>query len=261
MITNECNDQLRQYGMSTASCEAQTIPAPGVTTTPSGTPLLGRIAMTLSGGVNIYSAFEAGFNDCATDGMPCACDGASCPGGMDVKTCEEHLYNSCSTDVNYQMFMDSCGGHALPYHIHTDPVCNYEAADNGHSTLVGVSLDGYGIYGKFESDNQRPCDLDTCHGHVGLVPVQDEYGVTKEIMAYHYHVSDADVYPYTWTMGCYGDPDQPVDLEMCKSLYDECDDDDLFTVETADGTFEVDLYCPCFENEVPEGCDAATAIE
>ncbi|GMH70103.1 hypothetical protein TrST_g7284 [Triparma strigata] len=257
MVTNECNDQLRQYGFSSASCEEQTVPAPSVTSTPSGTPLLGRIAMTLSGGVNIYSAFEAGFNDCDVDGQPCACSGASCPGGMDVKTCEEHLYHACTSDVVYQMFMDSCGGHATPYHIHTDPICNYESSDNGHSTLVGVSMDGYGIYGKFETDQQRPCDLDVCHGHVGFVPVQEEHGVTKSVEVYHYHVQDSDVYPYTWTLGCYGDPKTPIDLETCKSLYDDCDDD-LYTVETGDGTFEVDLYCPCFE-VVQEGCDSQTA--
>jgi hypothetical protein len=254
VVTNECNDQLRQYGFATASCEQQTIPAPSATN-PGPTPVLGRIAMTLSGGVNIYSAFEAGFNDCAVDGMPCACDGASCPGGMDVKTCEEHLYHACTTDVAYQMFMDSCGGHATPYHIHTDPVCNYEEdSDTGHSTLVGVSLDGYGIYGKFETHEQRPCDLDVCHGHVGKIPVQEEYGITKSVDAYHYHVQDTDIYPYTWTLSCYGDPDTPMDLDTCKSLYDDCDDD-MYTVETADGTFEVDLYCPCFD-VVQEGCDA-----
>ena len=173
VVTNECNDQLRQYKSASASCEEQTIPSPSATN-PGATPVLGRIAMTLSGGVNIYSAFEAGFNDCSTDGMPCACSGASCPGGMDVRTCEAHLDHSCTTTVDYEMFMDSCGGHAIPYHIHVDPVCNYISSDSGHSTLVGVSLDGYGIYGKFETANQRPCDLDVCHGHVGSVPVQEE---------------------------------------------------------------------------------------
>ena len=42
----------------------------------------------------------------------------------------------------YTMFMDACGGHAMPYHIHTDPLCNYEASAAGHSTIVGVLLDG-----------------------------------------------------------------------------------------------------------------------
>ena len=35
---------------------------------------------------------------------------------------------------------------------------------------------------------------------------------------------------------------------------DDCDDD-MYTVETDDGTFEADLYCPCFD-VVQEGCDA-----
>jgi hypothetical protein len=122
------------------------------------------------------------------------------------------------------MFMDSCGGHADPYHIHTDPICNYRTTESGHSTLVGVALDGYGIYGKFETGDQRPCDLDTCHGHVGPVPTDEEYGVYPSGDVYHYHVSDADTYPYTWTLGCFGSPDEHVTLETCKSLYDGCAD-------------------------------------
>lgn len=141
-VTNGCNDQPRTYdgelfpGTSTASCESQTIPA---YESSSGLPTLGRAGMTLSGGVNIYSAFEAGFNECS-DGMPYACCGASCEGGVDVLTCEAHLEYACTDDVNTLMFMDSCGGHAEPYHIHTDPVCNYEASESGHSTAVGVML-------------------------------------------------------------------------------------------------------------------------
>ena len=95
---------------------------------------------------------------------------------MDVGACEAHLHHSCTGTVNTGMFMDTCGGHADPYHIHTDPVCNYETdAGTGHSTLLGVSMDGYGIYGKFETLNQRPCDLDVCHGHVGSVPASSTY--------------------------------------------------------------------------------------
>ncbi|GMH65200.1 hypothetical protein TrRE_jg5144 [Triparma retinervis] len=140
----------------------------------------------------------------------------------------------------------------------TDPVCNYETdSATGHSTLLGVSLDGYGIYGKFESENQRPCDLDVCHGHVGVVPASTAYVNIASTSVYHYHVSDASKYPYTWTLGCYGDPDTPVDLETCNSLYDGCGSSGttstIFTTEYPDGR-DVKLWCPCFEVEVPEGC-------
>lgn len=41
VVTNECNDQLRQYGFATASCDQQTIPAPSAAN-PGATPTLGR---------------------------------------------------------------------------------------------------------------------------------------------------------------------------------------------------------------------------
>jgi len=64
LITNQCNDHVRESldgtampGNNAVSCIDQTIPAPDVTPV-SPIPLLGRAALTLSGGVNIYSAFE-----------------------------------------------------------------------------------------------------------------------------------------------------------------------------------------------------------
>ncbi|GMH62172.1 hypothetical protein TL16_g03422 [Triparma laevis f. inornata] len=264
ITTNQCNDHVRVIqggasapGNNAVSCIEQTIPT--ITgSTASAIPTLGRAAMTISGGVNIYSAFEAGFNDCAIDGMPCACDGASCPAGMDVGACEAHLHHSCTSDVSVGMFMDTCGGHADPYHIHTDPVCNYDTdSATGHSTLLGVSLDGYGIYGKFETADQRPCNLDVCHGHVGSVPASSTYGVTSSSV-YHYHVSDYDSYPFTWTLGCYGNPTTPVDLATCESLYDDCGSSGstatIYTDKHPEG-MGVRLWCPCFETPVFEGCD------
>ena len=136
LTTNQCNDHERILpnggnapGNNAVNCIAQTIPAPSLTTQPAAIPNLGRAAMTISGGVNIYSAFEAGFKDCQNDqsaNMPCACTGAACDAGMDVGTCEAHLHHSCTGAVSTGMFMDTCGGHADPYHIHTDPICNYE---------------------------------------------------------------------------------------------------------------------------------------
>ena len=38
--------------------------------------------------------------------------------------------------------MDECGGHANPYHYHTDMVCHYDPDAEGHSGVVGVMLDG-----------------------------------------------------------------------------------------------------------------------
>ncbi|GMI18780.1 hypothetical protein TrLO_g13316 [Triparma laevis f. longispina] len=204
-------------GNNDVLCIEQTIPT--VTgSTASDIPTLGRAAMTISGGVNIYSAFEAGFNDCAIDGMPCACNEESCDAGLDVGACEAHLHHSCTSHVSVGMFMDTCGGHADPYHIHTDPVCNYETdTATGHSTLLGISMDG---------------------------------------SVYHYHVSDYAGYPFTWTLGCYGNPTTPVDLTTCESLYDSyatgADTSTIYTDVNSEGLV-VKLWCPCFEVPVFEG--------
>lgn len=275
ITTNLCNDHPRAFedgtlfrGRTSVDCITQQIPAPKIDAAPHEIPLLGRTGMTLSGGVNIYSPFEAGFSDCSdesmTYGRACACDGASCEGGLDVGSCEKHLEHSCSGDVESKMFMDTCGGHADPYHIHTDPMCNYVTDEStGHSTLLGVALDGHGIYGKFESHgDQRPCDLDACHGHVGMVPVNTEHGVVMTEV-YHYHVSDADVYPYTWTLGCYGDPEEPVSVETCEFLYDGCTNGEtatVFTDEHPDG-LEVKLFCPCYESAPIEGCEERGSLD
>ena len=264
---SQCNDKVRTLpdggsapGNNAVTCIEQTIPASSLTAQPAAIPTLGRAAMTISGGVNIYSAFEAGFNDCAGDqaaNMPCACDGASCAAGMDVGACEAHLHHSCTGTVSTGMFMDTCGGHADPYHIHTDPVCNYETdSSTGHSTLLGVSMDGYGIYGKFETLNQRPCDLDACHGHVGSVPSSSTYSVTSSSV-YHYHVSDYAGYPFTWTLGCYGNPTTATTLATCESLYDDCGSSgttETIYTDTHPTGLDVKLWCPCFEVPVFEGC-------
>lgn len=265
MITNTCNDHERLYadglfgGQAPSSCQAQTIPAPSITSTPSEIPVLGRAGMTLSGGVNVYSAFEAGFNDCAGDAkanMPCACDGASCSGGLDVKTCEEHLAFACTGPVNTDMFMDTCGGHASPYHIHTDPLCNYVPSSTGHSTIAGFGLDGYGIYGRMETADSRPCDLDACRGHVGPVPADLVHGIPEGTVVYHYHVGNETLIPGTWTLGCYGDPNHPVTEAECKAFTSECDDGDEIVISTASGNVTVDPYCPCFSPPRPEECNA-----
>ena len=148
MTTNGCNDKARPSGpTSTASCIKQTIPSVTGSSRPAAVPLLGAAALTLTGGVNIYSAFEAGFNDCKNSpstNAPCACTGASCTAGLDVLTCQAHLLKTC-TDGFSSSLLDSCGGHANPYHMHFDPgSCQYSTdTGSGHSTVFGVGLDGY----------------------------------------------------------------------------------------------------------------------
>jgi hypothetical protein len=83
----------------------------------------------------------------------------------------------------------------MPYHYHMDISCDYNHTTMGHSPLVGLALDGRGIYGVFESDNyEAPLDLDACGGHVGPVPGNESHGVSGGAV-YHYHVQKKA--PYT----------------------------------------------------------------
>lgn len=59
-------------------------------------------------------------------------------------------------------------------------------------------------------------------------------------------------------MGCYGDPDTPIDLATCNSLYDGCGTSGtastIYTDTYPEG-LTVKLWCPCFDVIAPEGCD------
>ena len=61
------------------------------------------------------------------------------------------------------------------YHYHMDLVCDYTLTAAGHSTLVGVMLDGRGMYGRYETTGAVPMDLDMCGGHVGEHPAAYDY--------------------------------------------------------------------------------------
>ena len=54
-----------------------------------------------------------------------SCDEGSCAAGLDVPSCEKQLEYQCpaasTSGVKYEMMMDTCGGHAMPYHYHLDP--------------------------------------------------------------------------------------------------------------------------------------------
>jgi hypothetical protein len=130
-----------------------------------------------------YNPLEAGFSSGNGPTM-CSTSGYYCAGGMDLATCEAELAYTCgtsgaaslATSLAGNMMGDSCNGHAMPYHFHKDAKCEYSpAADaassavTAHSPLVGLALDGYGIYGAWEGAGAAP-QLDACNGHVGPVP-------------------------------------------------------------------------------------------
>lgn len=113
-------------------------------------------------------------------------------------------------------FVDSCNGHPLAlladgtgagnYHYHGIPYCITDAVDvaGDHSTIIGVLLDGFPLYGDKDVDGSQLLsdDLDECSGHVGVTP---EY--TEGI--YHYHLTE-DRSPYS--IDCYhGEIEQAAD--------------------------------------------------
>lgn len=246
----ECDPPGYKDHQHTAECVSQTFPSH---TGPSAAPLRGRIGLTRAG-VNIYGPEEAGFGIGRTP-KPCTDGTGTCPPGLDVPTCEDSLTTTCggSDKVQHGLMLDTCGGHAMPYHYHADNACDYDHSVAGHSPLIGWGLDGIGIYGLYEDHPTKPSDLDACNGHVSDVPADDEFGVPAHAV-YHYHVTSWAPY----TLGCYGDPTGgAVTQEQCKTFYPSsgnpgpsvgaCDDGTV-SITSSDGeSYCYDLDCPCFD--------------
>ncbi len=94
-------------------------------------------------------------------------------------------------------FIDPCNGHPLApghnYHYHGVPYCITDAVDveGQHSTMIGVLLDGFPVYGNKDEAGAviTSDDLDECSGHFGATPEFPE-GI------YHYHLTE-DRSPYS----------------------------------------------------------------
>ena len=153
-----------------------------------------------------------------------------------------------------------------PYHFHVDLKCEYSpstsaaaSAVTAHSPLIGVALDGYGLYGAWESAGTAPT-LDACNGHAGVVPGTASVGsgnATAGITGlasssvYHYHTSSS--FPYT--IGCYGGG-AAVTTEACKALYPNTCKTYVPTYASNGSMFFADDWCPCGNG----GAKPATAI-
>lgn len=76
------------------------------------------------------------------------------------------------------------------YHYHLEPL--WLTSTRGASSLIGVLLDGFPVYGPQETTGALPTGLDSCNGHTHA---------TADVPAgiYHYHVTTA--VPYI--SGCY----------------------------------------------------------
>lgn len=94
-------------------------------------------------------------------------------------------------------FIDPCNGHPLPpsggsYHYHGVPYCITDVVDTqgAHSSLIGVLLDGFPVYGPNGEGGSAPSDLDECSGHDGATPEFPD-GI------YHYHLTETSPYSIT----------------------------------------------------------------
>eukprot|EP01134_Creolimax_fragrantissima_P008633 CFRG8633T1 len=236
MIFNQCpnNDpngrtnSTQEYQiMATSSCQQITFPDMNYEG-PVAAPLRGRIGLSMYG-VNIYGPMEAGFQE----GF--VCDGGSCEGGVDVPMCAASLDAQCSGDINEGLLLDPCGGHAQPYHYHENLACDYDQDAPGHGPLIGIALDGVGIYGLNEDTNELPTDLDACGGHVGYI-------ASEGAEVYHYHVQSTAPY----TLGCFG----PVNsVDECKALYPDTCGSGYTKIPLASGEICYDSDCPCFNSD------------
>ncbi|MEP2735516.1 MAG: YHYH protein [Erythrobacter sp.] len=75
---------------------------------------------------------------------------------------------------------DHCGGHVNPssgYHYHAVLGCEpgKEAGVKGHSDMIGLAMDGYGIYARDDAAQSNVDDFDQCGGH------------SVDGLGYHYH--------------------------------------------------------------------------
>lgn len=76
---------------------------------------------------------------------------------------------------------DDCAGHINPvagYHYHGSAGCSeIITEDDGHESMFGYALDGFGIYGMRDEQGNEATDLDTCDGH------------SDDTRGYHYHAA------------------------------------------------------------------------
>ena len=172
-------------------------------------------------------------------------------------TCGTAQKAAVDTAVAGTTFGDACSGHASPYHFHYDPKCEYSpsssaaaGAATAHSPLIGIALDGRGIYGVWEAAGSKPT-LDACGGHVGVVPATASATVGGVISTattgitglasssvYHYHASTT--FPYT--VGCFSSA--ALSYTACTALYPGCKSFRP-TVYSNGSRYYYDDWCPC----------------
>nr|XP_054773308.1 uncharacterized protein LOC129281390 [Lytechinus pictus] len=94
-------------------------------------------------------------------------------------------YSNEGTDavITEEPTFDDCDGHPAPngiYHYHSSPFCVFSDQDGVPSTIIGVALDGFPIYGPNDENGNElySADLDACHGR--YVDGNYRYHITED---------------------------------------------------------------------------------
>jgi hypothetical protein len=124
------------------------------------------------------------------------------PGAVGILLTGSALFNALDApgrDAVAHETQDGCQGHPQVsghYHYHSLTTCLPDTTTaDGHSSLMGYSLDGFGIYGLRDVEGKilSSADLDECHGHIHEI---DWDG--KKVEMYHYHAT----WDFPYTVGC-----------------------------------------------------------
>ncbi|MCC7451897.1 MAG: YHYH protein [Anaerolineae bacterium] len=124
------------------------------------------------------------------------------PGAVGILLSGVSLFNALDApgrDAVAHETQDGCQGHPQSsgtYHYHSLTNCLSDTAgSDGHSALMGYSVDGFGIYGRHGQGGQilTSADLDECHGHTHTLMWDG-----KEVSMYHYHTT----WDFPYTVGC-----------------------------------------------------------
>lgn len=121
-------------------------------------------------------------------------------------------FDAGGNDADAVEVQDRCHGHPndhAGYHYHGLSPCLLDARSRTHATLVGWSLDGFGIYVEYDARGRLLTDaaLDGCHGRTSIVPW---HGRGEPI--YHYDMT----LEFPYSVGCFRG--QPVSSDQASGL-------------------------------------------
>lgn len=128
---------------------------------------------------------------------------ATCtPGAVGILLSGSVLFNALDApgrDAVAHETQDACQGHPQVsgvYHYHSISACvDKKREPDGHSSLIGYMVDGFGLYGHYGEKGKllTSQDLDECHGHTHVVNWDG-----KPTNMYHYHAT----WDFPYTAGC-----------------------------------------------------------